>query len=184
MMTDYIKNPSQIIASLIPLIVSGVFWTAELHSAPESGSVTVAVGDVKFVPAGGGAAVAIKAGDKVSVGGTVKTGVASRAVIVITPRSAIRIAEKSEVVIEEVTEDTKPKKVMLDLKSGSLSALLKPSAAGEMDFNIRTPSGIAAARGTFYAVAVENGKGYAQVKEGKIEIIPKDAKKGEEKKEN
>lgn len=183
-MTDYIKYSPKYAAILLPFLLFGTFWTANLHSAPQSGSVTVAVGDVKFIPAGGGDPVAIKAGDKVSVGGTVKTGAASRAVIVITPRSAIRIAEKSEVVIAEVTENTKPKKVMIDLKSGSLSALLKPTGPGEMDFNIRTPSGIAAARGTFFAVVVENGKGYAQVKEGKVEIIPKGAKKGDDKKEN
>ncbi|MCG8598896.1 MAG: FecR family protein, partial [Verrucomicrobiales bacterium] len=101
-----------------------------------------------------------------------KTGADSRAVVVITPRSAIRIAANSEVVIETVDEEASPKKVMIDLKDGSLGALLKPNAAGELDFQVRTPSGVAAARGTFYSVVVKDGKGYAQVKEGRVEIVP------------
>ena len=103
-------------------------------------------------------------------------GPGARAVIVMTPKSAIRVAENSQVVIEEIAEAATPPKVTLDLKDGSLGALLKPGAGAEMDFKIKTPSGIAAARGTYYAVVVENGKGFAQVKEGKVEIVPTKAK--------
>lgn len=142
------------------------------EAAPESGKVTVAVGDVKAFAEEGAAGTPVEKGDKVAVGTTIKTGADSRAVIVITPRSAIRISENSVVVIETVDEAASPKQVMIDLKDGSLGALLKPNAATELDFRVRTPSGVAAARGTFYAVAVKDGKGYAQVKEGRVEIIP------------
>jgi hypothetical protein len=154
---------------LVSLALGG--WASSASAAPESGNVTVAVGEVTFTDKEGNSVV-VKAGDKVAVGGTVKTGAAARAVVVITPRSAIRVAENSEVLIVEVTETSTPNRVMLDLKSGSVGALLKPNAAGELDFKIRTPSGIAAARGTYFSVAVENGKGFAQVKEGRVEIIP------------
>ena len=117
----------------------------EAAPAPKSGSVTVSVGEVKVTPPGG-AAAALAAGATVVVGSTVTTGAGARAVIVMTPKSAIRVGENSTVV--------------------------KPGAGAEMDFQIKTPSGIAAARGTYYAVVVENGKGFAQVKEGKVEIIP------------
>ncbi len=138
---------------------------------PKSGTVTVAVGDVKVTPAGG-ASQALKAGDVVAVGSKVTTGPQSRAVIVMTVKSAIRIGENSDVTIETIDEAAAKPKVVLDIKAGSLGALLKPGPDAPMDFQIKTPSGIAAARGTYYAVAVENGKGYAQVKEGKVEIIP------------
>lgn len=141
------------------------------NPAPTNGKVTVSVGDVKVTPPGG-VAKALAAGEIVAVGSTITTGAGARAVIVMTPRSAIRVGENSTVVIEEVVEAATPPKVTLDLKDGSLGALLKPGAGAEMDFKIKTPSGIAAARGTFYAVVVENGKGFAQVKEGKVEIIP------------
>lgn len=156
--------------SACALILYFAAITAE--AAPKSGNVTVAVGDVTATAADGGEAKALKAGDVVAAGSTVKTGADSRAVIVMTAKSAIRIAANSEVVVEEIKEsDTEPK-VLINLKSGGLGALLKPGAGAEMDFKVKTPSGIAAARGTYFAVVVEDGKGFTQVKEGKVEIIP------------
>lgn len=161
----------------IPSLVAVLFFifnasqVSAQTEAPKSGKVTVSVGDVKVTPPGA-AGKALVAGEIVAVGSTVTTGPGARAVIVMTPRSAIRVGENSSVVIEEVAETATPPKVTIDVKSGSLGALLKPGAGAEMDFRIKTPSGIAAARGTYYAVVVENGKGFAQVKEGKVEIIP------------
>jgi len=156
----------------LSLLVTIVLSSTTLHAEPESGKVTVAVGDVQVIAKAGDAPVAIKAGDKVAIGSTIKTGAGARAVVVITSRSAIRIAENSEVVLEVIDETVLPKKVTIDLKDGSLSALLKPNAAGELDFQVRTPSGVAAARGTFFSVAVKDGKGFAQVKEGRVDVIP------------
>tara|TARA_B100000927_G_scaffold51563_1_gene38459 strand:- start:5025 stop:5561 length:537 start_codon:yes stop_codon:yes gene_type:complete len=155
----------------ILLLCAGFMITVSAKAEPETGDVTVAVGDVQAVAADGASRL-LKKGDKVVVGTTVKTGADSRAVIVITPRSAIRISENSEVLIEMVNQDVQPADVTINLKDGSLGALLKPNAADELDFKVRTPSGVAAARGTFYAVVVKDGKGYAQVKEGQVEIIP------------
>ena len=160
---------------LNPIILTFVIAVMSIATAlaePESGKVTVSVGDVQVIAKAGDAPVAVKPGDIVAVGSTITTGAGARAVIVITPRSAIRIAENSEVVIEIVDETVLPKKVTVDLKDGSLSALLKPNAAGELDFQVRTPSGVAAARGTFFSVAVKDGKGFAQVKEGRVDVIP------------
>lgn len=166
------KRSSTPLFALFALALAMAPFTARSQdAAPKSGSVTVSVGDVKVTPPGG-AAAALAAGATVAVGSSVTTGAGARAVIVMTPKSAIRIGENSTVVIEEVIETATPPKVTLDLKDGSLGALLKPGAGAEMDFKIKTPSGIAAARGTYYAVVVENGKGFAQVKEGKVEIIP------------
>jgi len=159
----------------VPAFLSAAFalcFLASAEAAPESGSVTVAVGDVTVITEEGAAPVALQPGDKVEVGSTVRTGADSRAVVVITPRSAIRIAADSEVVIEVVEEGELPQKVLVEVKTGGLGALVKPSAVGEMDFRVRTPSGSAAARGTFFAVYVADGKGYAQVKEGLVEIQP------------
>lgn len=167
------NNRSLIIAAVFFLIGFTTLSTT-LVAAPASGNVTVAVGEVKVTPPGG-AETPLAAGDTVATGSTVKTGAGARAVIVMTPRSAIRIGENSEVLIEEVLETANPPKVTVDVKNGSLGALLKPGTGAIMDFKIKTPSGIAAARGTYYAVVVENGKGFAQVKEGKVEIVPAQA---------
>jgi hypothetical protein len=74
--------------------------------------------------------------------------------------------------VAELVESKEAPKVLLDLKNGTMGALVKPEVKGKMDFRIKTPSGVAAARGTFYSVAVENGKGYVQTKEGEVVVIP------------
>lgn len=143
------------------------------------GVVSIAVGKVTMIPAGGGAEQALKVGDAVPVGSTVKTGMASRAVIKTTKQSAVRIAENSEAVIMELVDADATPKVLIDLKAGSMGALIQPQAQAVMDFKIKTPSGIAAARGTMYAVAVEDGKGYVKVEHGKVDVIPANVKRQE-----
>lgn len=151
--------------SLIFLVLSGL-------SLASDGTVSIAVGTVTLIPADGGAEKPLKVGDAVPIGSTVKTGMASRAVIKTTKQSAVRIAENSNALIMELVDsDTNPK-VLIDLKSGSMGALIQPQAQSAMDFKIKTPSGIAAARGTMYAVAVEDGKGYVKVEHGKVDVIP------------
>jgi hypothetical protein len=144
-------------------------------SAQTDGKLSVVVGDVKVTPPGAGAAAPAKQGAVVKVGSTITTGNGARAVLVTTRQSAVRIAENSSVVVEELQDSEATPKVLLDLKNGSMGALIQPQAQTAMDFKIKTPSGVAAARGTFYSVAVEDGKGFVQVKEGKVAVTPKDA---------
>ena len=146
-------------------------------AAESSGTVSVAVGKVTLIPMGGSAETELKVGDAVPVGSTVKTGAGSRAVIKTTKQSAIRIAENSQAVFTELVDSDTAPKVLVDLKSGSLGALIQPQAQATMDFKVKTPSGIAAARGTMYAVAVEDGKGYVKVEHGKVDVTPSNVKK-------
>jgi hypothetical protein len=164
-------SPKPILSVAVSLIALIACSSYARDEAPKSGKVSVSVGDAEVTPPGG-AAAALAAGDIVATGSTVTTGAGARAVIVMTARSAIRVGENSIILIEEIDETVNPPKVTIDVKDGSPGALLKPGAGAEMDFKIKTPSGIAAARGTYYAVEVEDGKGFAQVKEGKVEIIP------------
>ncbi len=146
-------------------------------AADSNGSVSIAVGSVTLLPADGGAEKPLKVGDLVPVGSTVKTGMASRAVIKTTKQSAVRIAENSQAVFMELVDSEATPKVLIDLKAGSMGALIQPQAEAVMDFKIKTPTGIAAARGTMYAVSVEDGKGFVKVEHGKVDVIPANVEK-------
>ncbi len=148
-------------------------------AADSSGTVSIAVGSVTLVPADGSAEKPLKVGDAVPVGSTVKTGVASRAVIKTTKQSAVRIAENSQAIFMELVDSDATPKVLIDLKAGSMGALIQPQAQAVMDFKIKTPTGIAAARGTMYAVSVEDGKGFVKVEHGKVDVIPANVQKQE-----
>jgi hypothetical protein len=148
-------------------------------AADSNGTVSIAVGSVILVPADGSAEKPLKVGDAVPVGSTVKTGVASRAVIKTTKQSAVRIAENSQAIFMELVDSDATPKVLIDLKAGSMGALIQPQAQAVMDFKIKTPTGIAAARGTMYAVSVEDGKGFVKVEHGKVDVIPANVQKQE-----
>jgi hypothetical protein len=164
---------------LMKLFVAIMLFALAGHAlaAESTGTVAVAVGKVTLVPLGGGAEVALKVGDAVPIGSTVKTGADSRAVIKTTKQSAVRIAENSQAVFTELVDSDTAPKVLVDLKAGSLGALIQPQAQSTMDFKVKTPSGIAAARGTMFAVAVEDGKGFVKVEHGKVDVTPTNVKK-------
>ncbi|MEQ1843613.1 MAG: FecR family protein, partial [Verrucomicrobiales bacterium] len=168
-------NATRLVFPCFALFIAG----GPLAASAADGKISVAVGTVTLVPADGGAAKPLAVGDAVPVGARVKTAAASRAVVLLTGQSAVRVAENSEVLVEALDASETAPKVLLDLKAGSIGALIKPQAESAMDFKVKTPSGVAAARGTFFSVAVEDGKGFVQVKEGKVDVTPADAKKTE-----
>ena len=171
-MKNHIFDRMKFLVAIAMLALAGKVLAAE-----SAGTVSVAVGKVTMIPMGGNAEAELKVGDAVPVGSTVKTGAASRAVIKTTKQSAIRIAENSQAVFTELVDSDTAPKVLVDLKAGSLGALIQPQAQATMDFKVKTPSGIAAARGTMYAVAVEDGKGFVKVEHGKVDVTPSDVKK-------
>ena len=97
-----------------------VAWAIPLQAPAADGKISVAVGTVSLIPPGGGAAKALAVNDAVPVGSIVKTGAASRAVVVLTGQSAVRVAENSEVVIETLDASATNPKVLLDLKAEAI----------------------------------------------------------------
>jgi len=154
------------------LAVPSVWSQADVNTSKKAGTATLVVGDVSFVEKAGDTKQALKSGAVLKVGSTIFTGRNSRAVVLTSRQSAIRIGANSEVVLDEMkigAAGEKPK-VQVNLKQGSLGALIKSKELGAMDFKVKTPHGIAAARGTFYAVAVTDDKTYTQVGEGVVEV--------------
>ncbi len=148
------------------------FLTSGLSAwGAESGEVTLIVGTVTMTPLNGDQKQLAK-GDKVPVGATVKTGDRARVVIMMTDASAIRITPNSEVKIAKMNDAgaTGQSAVNVDLKSGSVGALIDSSKNREIDFSIQTPHGVATARGTYYAVVVEDGKTYTKVRHGQVSV--------------
>ena len=76
-----------------------------------------------------------------------------------TPGSAIQVGNSSIVKLNKLAfaktgGDVTQRQAVLQLQSGVVSALIDPSTPKITDFQVQTPEGAAAARGTFYAVLV------------------------------
>ena len=147
--------------------------TAVLRAAPVSAKVFSVSGTVEFAAPGSASFAPLAKGQVLAAGSTVRTGDDGTAVLVTTPGSAIQVGKSSVLKINELAfaktnGSVTERKAVLQLSSGVISALIDPSTPQVTDFRIQTPQGAAAARGTFYAVLVFNGKTYVGVKEGKV----------------
>jgi len=153
-------------------LMTGLFVRAESVSATAF-SVT---GTVEFAPPQSVSFSPLKVGQVLPVGSTVRTGSDGKAVLQATPGSAVELGSDSILKINalafakhdgSVTE----RSARLQLTSGVVSVLVDPSTPKITDFQVQTPEGAAAARGTFYTVVVKDGKTYTTVDEGKISAI-------------
>ena len=136
-------------------------------------SVFSVSGNVEFAAPASPNFAALKKGQLLAVGSTVRTGDDGVAVLVTTPGSAIQVGSGSLLKLNELAfaragGHVTQRVASLQLTSGVVSALIDPSTPRITDFKIQTPQGAAAARGTFYAVLVYHGKTFVGVKEGHV----------------
>ena len=146
---------------------------AALRAAPVNATVFAVSGTVEFAAPGSSSYAPLQKGQHLAIGTTVRTGDNGIAVLVTTPGSAIQLGNSSILKINELAfaksgSSVTQRTANLQLTSGVVSALIDPSTPKITDFKIQTPQGAAAARGTFYAVLVYQGKTYIGVKEGHV----------------
>ena len=148
---------------------------ATLQAATVNAQVFSVAGTVEFAGPGSSSYAPLKKGQILASGSTVRTGDDGVAVLVTTPGSAIQLGNSSILKINKlaftksgsaVTERT----AVLQLTTGVVSALINHDTPKITDFQVQTPEGAAAARGTFYAVLVYHGKTYVGVKEGHVAV--------------
>ena len=146
-----------------------------LRAANVNAQVFSVSGSVQSAPPNSSTYAPLKKGARLAIGSTVRTGDDGVAVLVTTPGSAIQVGNNSIVKLNKLAfaksgGDITQRQAVLQLQSGVVSALIDPATPKITDFQVQTPEGAAAARGTFYAVLVYHGKTYVGVKEGKVAV--------------
>ena len=160
------------IGALLLTVASAKSLRAETVSA----TVFSVTGTVEFAPPQSVSYAPLKVGQVLAVGSTVRTGSDGKAVLQATPGSAVEVGNDSILRINALSFSkhdgaVTERKARLELSSGVVSLLVDPSTPKITDFQVQTPAGAAAARGTFYTVVVKDGKTYSTVNEGKISNI-------------
>jgi len=150
--------------------------TCGVRAATINASVFAVSGNAQFAGPGSSNFAPLKKGQVLAVGSTVRTGDNGIAVLVTTPGSAIQVGNDSVLKINELAfkksgSTISQREAHLQLTSGVVSALIDPSTPKVTDFQVATPEGAAAARGTFFAVLVYHGKTYVGCKEGKVGAV-------------
>jgi hypothetical protein len=161
--------------ALLSVLVMGCS-AAALRADTVKALVESVSGTVEFAPPGSSTFAPLKQGQQLEVGSTIRTGSDGSADIITTPGSAIQLGSDSNLRLNALAfaksgSTVTQREAHLQLTSGVVSALIDPSTPKITDFQVQTPEGSAAARGTFYAVAVSHGRTYVSVEQGKVGAI-------------
>jgi hypothetical protein len=140
--------------------ISGViagFSLAQAFAAPTDAKAMAVKGDVKSGPPAAPTLPQVQKGNNIHVGHAIKTAEVSELLMSPFQGSAVRVLEKSSVVLEEADLEKSGEKVIgrkavLELKKGTGQVVVDPRQ--KADIKITTPQCVAAARGTVYQTAV------------------------------
>lgn len=157
------------LASLVGLASAGLAQTVSTQAtvARVTGMATVTLPD--------GNTVVLTAGMKVPQGATITTGIDGDVYLESHAGYVTAIKAGSVVAVEEISITTengrvKEEKTLLDLKSGDLVAKLDPKKKAVNNYQVRTPQGVAAARGTTFTVQFRGGSFAIAVVDGAVSI--------------
>jgi hypothetical protein len=143
------------IAALTVVIIGLSISSAS--ATPTEAKAMAVKGDVKSGPPAAPALPQVQQGSNIRVGHEIKTAEISELLMSPFQGSAVRVLEKSSVILQEADlqksgEKVIGRKAVLELKKGPVQVIVDPRQ--KADVKITTPQCVAAARGTVYQTAV------------------------------
>lgn len=137
-----------------------VFLSGDVHLFRKGNALPVTLG------------LAIDAGDRI------ETGAGSLAVVQITDKNIVRVAEKTVLEMSTIEQNSQ---VSLFLQKGEIASKITRLEKNGA-FTVKTPTTVAAVRGTEFSVAVQDGKEKVAVLSGKVAVgLTKDADQADKK---
>jgi hypothetical protein len=144
---------------LIAAIVSVTAVCAQAAEAVSEAVVLKVKGEAQASIPGKAGSVQVQEGDKLPQGTTIQTSANAEVQIQVFSGSETTIKSDSKVNLNKLSLTTEngtitKQTALIDLSTGSVVSTLDPSKKSINDYSIRTPKGVAAARGTRYTVSV------------------------------
>lgn len=148
------------------------FPLAWLKSGATMATVLFVHGDVALVPAKTGRKIPARAGMFLWAKDEIHTGSGGNVTLQFADGSKVLLQQESVLAIESLMKygRTGMTDTRLHLKKGKTDNKIKPKAGPGSRFEIRTPSALAAVRGTRYRVATEQDQMQAEVSRGEVRV--------------
>ncbi len=157
------------------LALTAAAWS----QAPAKAYIATVSGSAEYATKRGAERQTLRAGATVPIGSVIYTGEKSVVQVRPYPGAAFRINPKSEITIVDLRVGTSgneltSRKTILDIKKGALGAVLVTNPGPNHVFEVRTPQGVVAARGTIFALAIgreskSDSRTYVGLKKGKVD---------------
>jgi hypothetical protein len=132
---------------------------------PEKVTVQFSVGNAKIVSASGEKAASF--GDVVSYDDSIVTGPSSVVDLNFGTKGVIRITENSRVKMAALQANTGNKQVQFDMKKGKIFVIMS-KLSKESSFSVKTPTTLAAIRGTSFMVVSDPKDSRIYVLKGRV----------------
>lgn len=166
------KNSSVLIA--IMLISSWCFAETQF------GKITLPLGKVEVLASGTDSWQKAKPNRTVNVGDVIRTQAKSRCEIKLVGGGKIRIGENSELELNAANVKPMEKNFKANLKKGNAWVSAKAAFGEKKNVSVRTPTAVAAIRGTTYRTTAGEEESSVLVYEGKVDVNqPKNVEKEE-----
>jgi len=133
------------------------------------GKITLPLGKVE-VSLSEGTWEKAKPNQKVYEGNVIRTQARSRCEITLTGGGKVRISEKSELELNEADVKPMAKSFNANLKKGNVWVSAKAAFGEKKSINLRTPTAVAAIRGTKYRAKAGEDESSVLVYEGKVDV--------------
>jgi hypothetical protein len=164
---------SLVVILLIYFLVIGPYLD-RLSKEPKSFDILVslAYGDVKVSNVILGSSKSVEIGYRLKEGDVIITSSDSECELKVSHFSEIKILENSFVSFSELITKTKETIREINLQSGTVLSLFKGKKPNER-LNVKTDTGFASVRGTYFYVSSDNKKSKLVVAEGKVSMSPR-----------
>lgn len=165
-----------ILSVAIVSLSTATSWAAEAQAT--EAKVLKITGSATVQLPGQSAAVALVEGMSLPAGSTITTGAGSEVQVQPFAGGLSSVGQNSTVALEElsVTKDgsgvVTKQTATLNLKSGNLVSTLDPGRKSINNYGVRTPKGVAAARGTVYSVTVSQTGSTVATLSGTVTLTP------------
>jgi hypothetical protein len=115
-------------------------------------------GNARILVPGESAFRPIREGESIPAGSSLMTSDSGSAVVSPAPGVVLRLLPNSVLRVNEATASGNTPKVRLDLKEGGVINIISKAKYQQVDYEVSTPQGVCAARGTVFGLFVFKGK--------------------------
>lgn len=146
---------------MISAAILGFVSQAAAQTQAAEATVKKFIGTATITTKDGGS-IPLAQGAKIPQGATITTSANSEVYIQTHADTVATVKANTKVTIDEVSTTAGTENTILSLQSGNLVAGLNPAKKSVNNYQVRTPRGVAAARGTTFTVSY-NGQDYTIV---------------------
>jgi len=148
-----------------------VFLISDAYTAGKQfGKISLPLGKVEVQPSGSDSWEKAKPNRPVFEGDVIRTAAKSRAEISLKGGGKIRLGEKTELELNEANVKPMTKNFKAKLKKGNVFVSAKAAFGEKKNIQLRTPTAVAAIRGTKYRAKAGDDESEVLVYNGKVDV--------------